>query len=302
MNWVSIIGSFDFKDSENNIKFLGGVTKKDENNTIDPMGLCICDKTFTSGEISATIYFKSVNEKSLFDIVVYYNPENQQTINVGISQSTGYTIRNFEGGKWNYHGLSSLVTNPLVKEEKYSIKAKVNGSIISLFINNVEVLKANLPFPIPQGQIGFFCISNYEISISNILLTNVKPKVFVVMQYSSPYNDVYYEIIKKLGDKLNLEIVRIDEKIGTGIIIQDIIKAINESHIIIADISPSNPNVFYEVGYAHALKKPTILLAQKETVLPFDVSPFRVIFYENSIGGKRTLEESLENHLIESLK
>ena len=75
--------------------------------------------------------------------------------------------------------------------------------------------------------------------------------------------------------------------------------SIQNSAVIIADITPDNPNVFYEIGYAHALKKPTILLCDKalRDRLPFDVSGFRTIFYDNSIGGKRRVEEKLEVYL-----
>jgi len=75
-----------------------------------------------------------------------------------------------------------------------------------------------------------------------------------------------------------------------------------ESDIIIADITPPNPNVFYELGYSHALGKPTILLAQRESRLPFDVSGFRVIFYDNTIKGKGEVENNLRNHLNNIIK
>ena len=73
------------------------------------------------------------------------------------------------------------------------------------------------------------------------------------------------------------------------------------SRLIIAEISQSNPNVFYEVGYAHALNKPTILIAEKTTKLPFDVSPFRTLFYENTIAGKQKIEDGLKKHIEASL-
>jgi hypothetical protein len=62
------------------------------------------------------------------------------------------------------------------------------------------------------------------------------------------------------------------------------------------------PKLFYELGYAHALDKPTILLAQRDAELPFDIRSYRVIFYENSIGGKALVEESLPRHLSSILK
>jgi hypothetical protein len=52
------------------------------------------------------------------------------------------------------------------------------------------------------------------------------------------------------------------------------------------------------VGYAHARGKPTILIADRGIEkLPFDVSPFRTLFYENSIDGKRRIEEGLRKHI-----
>jgi nucleoside 2-deoxyribosyltransferase len=68
--------------------------------------------------------------------------------------------------------------------------------------------------------------------------------------------------------------------------------------VIIAEITPVNANVFYELGYAHALEKPTILLANRKTEkLPFDVSGYRVIFYDDTIGGKSNIESTLTEHL-----
>ena len=91
--------------------------------------------------------------------------------------------------------------------------------------------------------------------------------------------------------------VRADEVNGPGFIIADIVREIAAAQLVIADISPTNPNVYFEVGYAFALAKPTVLLARKGTALPFDVAGFRVLFYEDTIGGKRKLEEGLRRHL-----
>ena len=74
--------------------------------------------------------------------------------------------------------------------------------------------------------------------------------------------------------------------------------------VVIAEISPAggelnnyNPNVFYELGYAHALGKPTILLARRGSKLPFDINSYRVVFYDDTIGGKAEVEENLRKHL-----
>lgn len=80
-------------------------------------------------------------------------------------------------------------------------------------------------------------------------------------------------------------------------IFQDIQGEIEQAEIVIADITPPNPNVFYELGYAHALGKPTILLAQRDSKLPFDISSFRIVFYNDTIAGKTEVRRSLRRHL-----
>ncbi len=82
-----------------------------------------------------------------------------------------------------------------------------------------------------------------------------------------------------------------------GIIFEDIKRQIAEAKIVIAEITAPNQNVFYELGYAHALNKPTILLAQRHKELPFDIRSYRVTFYDDSIGGKPLLERNLKKHL-----
>jgi nucleoside 2-deoxyribosyltransferase len=80
-------------------------------------------------------------------------------------------------------------------------------------------------------------------------------------------------------------------------ILHDIAQGVVDSKIVVAEITPANQNVFYELGYAHALGKPTILLAEPGKQLPFDISGHRVLFYENSIAGKKQVEDGLRKHL-----
>lgn len=92
--------------------------------------------------------------------------------------------------------------------------------------------------------------------------------------------------------------IRADEFYSSGLIIEDITRSIQEASLVIAEITPDNPNVFYEVGYAHGTAKPTVLLCDKKREkLPFDIAGFRTIFYDNSIGGKSMVEDQLRKHL-----
>ena len=125
-----------------------------------------------------------------------------------------------------------------------------------------------------------------------------EPNVFVVMQFGEPYDSLYREVIKPVCSKKGFKAFRADDVFKPGVILQDIRRGIVDSDVIIAEITPVNANVFYELGYAHALEKPTILLANRNTEkLPFDVSGYRVIFYDDTIGGKRDVEQTLTQHL-----
>ncbi|MFY0613059.1 MAG: hypothetical protein JXQ99_16130 [Hyphomicrobiaceae bacterium] len=73
--------------------------------------------------------------------------------------------------------------------------------------------------------------------------------------------------------------VRADEISSPGMINDQIIKAIVESPLVVADLSTLNPNVFYELGLRHAAKKPCIHLVDQGTRLPFDASGYRAIVY-----------------------
>jgi hypothetical protein len=102
---------------------------------------------------------------------------------------------------------------------------------------------------------------------------------------------------------VDFSVVRADDICRPGAIYQDIFNEIVDSDVVVVDISPTekNENVFYELGLSHALRKPTILLADKSRELPFDVSGFRVVFYTDTIRGKGELVKELKKHL-ESIK
>lgn len=297
-NWASIMGKME--QTKDIITFKGSPKKYTDQQGNETegiaLGLFICDQMFTGGTISAEVTFEKISDKSACDLVLYYEPQNKYTVNAGLTYESPYAIRHFDT-KWQYHAFAGE-KGALESKRPYKIEAVVNGSQVSLFVDGVEVIKKNLPYVLPQSQVGIFCADKSNITIKNFKVTNKKPTAFVVMEFCSPYNDVYSEVIKNICTDQGLTVFRIDEQKGPGIIISDINKAIIESKLIIADISPDNPNVFYEIGYAHAYQKPTILIAEKGRTLPFDVSPFRTLFYENTIAGKRKLEEGLKEHIM----
>jgi hypothetical protein len=184
----------------------------------------------------------------------------------------------------------------LVKGRSYHLEIKVRGAYAVVELDGVEMASANLPFQLSGKQVGLFCQSQSDIYFHNFCVASTKPLVFVVMQFEPPeYEELFNDVIVPVCDRLALEPFRASQAYYPGIIIADIQRQIRESRVIIAEITPINPNVYYEVGYADALGKPVILIADgaKLDKLPFDVRAFRTLFYENSIGGKKKIEKSL---------
>jgi hypothetical protein len=260
LSWNAIMGRFTHR--KNSIIFHGETIRAPETEQENSgIGLYICNRKFAEGTISVDVQFADPARNAAADIVLYFDPQNRWNLNAGLNSFDQFSIRHFDT-KWTIHSTAGAA-NALIANRKYSLEAQLRGSTVSLRCDGVEVTRATLPFSLPQSQVGIFAVDRNNVEFSDFKVHPVEPKAFVVMQFSSPYNEVYSEVIKSVCDSEHIDVTRIDEEAGPGMIIQDITRAIREAKVVIADVSPVNANVFYEVGFAHALNKPTILLAER---------------------------------------
>lgn len=84
-------------------------------------------------------------------------------------------------------------------------------------------------------------------------------------------------IIKAVLEPKGYLVDRADQLAEPGLITNQIVKRIVECDILIADLSESNPNVFYELAIRHGLKKPFIHMIDAAESIPFDNSQVRTI-------------------------
>ena len=124
---------------------------------------------------------------------------------------------------------------------------------------------------------------------------------FMLMPFKDNDAEAIYRLCTKpIIFKLGLDIRRSDELFTTNPILEDILGSINESSIVIADVSGLNPNVLYELGISHTIKKEQTIIITHENYnkLPFDIKPFRSIKYKNTVPGgekyKKDLEETVK--------
>ena len=331
--WIPLFGEFEI--ASDRLRFKGG-RMTDTRPTTEPVpspdsppeapevkvvynaGLALTNHTMLNGRINATVIIeREVAPNSVCELVFAHNIKSKAHLAAGIGGGGFYSVRAWAPAVTTQQGASSSQgpakstwlpidvggdKRNLRSGIPYEISVAVAGLTVTLQIDGVAVAASTLPPPglAAPGQFGIFCFGESDITISNFRAQIERPKAFIVMQFSSPYNEVYSHVIKDVCDKFKINPIRADEIYGPGIIIKDVVDKIADSQVIIADISPDNLNVYFEVGYALALRKPIILLAQRRapsSSLPFDLSPFRVLFYDDSIGGKPNLEKELSAHL-----
>jgi len=108
-------------------------------------------------------------------------------------------------------------------------------------------------------------------------------KAFVIMPFDESFDDVFKIGIKETAKENDIDAYRLDEELFDEGMLDKIYSEIESCDFIIADLSDKNPNVFYELGYAHAIGKLCILITQSAENIPFDLKHKRHIVYGTSI-------------------
>ena len=118
--------------------------------------------------------------------------------------------------------------------------------------------------------------------------------IFVLMPFAESIKAVYDDHIRSVADRLGLSISRADDIFSNNSIVDDIWNSICGAGTIIADCTGRNPNVFYEIGIAHTVGKPVILVTQETSDVPADVRHIKCLHYDYTPRGMTQLEKSLE--------
>jgi len=127
---------------------------------------------------------------------------------------------------------------------------------------------------------------------------------FVMMPFADPIGGYYKAIYESAITKAGLRPVRADDEIfATGKIIDQVWSGITAAKVLVAELTGRNPNVFYELGLAHALNKPVVLVSSNQSDVPFDLQHIRVIYYDmrDPFWGEKLIAKVSEN-IVSALK
>jgi hypothetical protein len=103
---------------------------------------------------------------------------------------------------------------------------------------------------------------------------------FVIMPFGVPFDRYYANIFIPAIQEGGLRAHRADSIFSSTTIMSDVWHCIRNASVIVADVTGKNANVFYELGLAHASRKPVVLITATLEDVPFDLKGLRVVEYD----------------------
>jgi hypothetical protein len=224
------------------------------------------------------------------------------------------TVKDFEAVEKFYGGKripeDEFFLNTLTRE--FNIPRDRVDTFAKIFVDNLKFLRAftpssisetqplpdeTLPGTTPPDKIPTSAVPR-EPRIREFLDT-----CFVMMPFGAwfdrYYQDIYAPAIKEAG----FEPIRADELFTTGSVVEQIWEQIQKAKVLLADLSGKNANVFYELGLAHAAKKPVVFTSALVDDVPFDLRHLRVIIYDiREPEWAPRLRKSISDYLRNAMK
>lgn len=212
----------------------------------------------------------------------------------------------------NLYDASRVRTHSTEQPDEESVSPEFAAMVeqaMTLAQDNIEqIVRRALEMHTAQAQLNAKPSPDYDNKVlvaplwgEPLRRSQFQTDIFMIMPFRERFDGVYNEVIRPLAAQLNLTIKRGDDFSSVqGVIMDEVWAAMNACKLVIAETSELNANVYYELGIAHTLGKPVILLTQTQDVqdLPFDIRHLRFLVYHDSIEGSADLKKRLRQNII----
>jgi hypothetical protein len=224
------------------------------------------------------------------------------------------SVKDFEDVEKFYGGKripeDEFFLNTLTRE--FNIPRDRVDTFAKVFLENLKYLRA-----FSAGPSSEEFLSNPDVPVARTPAEKVpspvlskEPRIrefldtcFVMMPFGPWFDRYYQEIYVPAIKEAGFEPVRADELFTTGSVVEQIWEQIEKAKLLLADLSGKNPNVFYELGLAHAAKKPVVFTASQVDDVPFDLRHLRVIIYDvREPQWSSRLQQSVTDYLRNAAK
>lgn len=120
---------------------------------------------------------------------------------------------------------------------------------------------------------------------------------FVIMPFSKGMKSIYDDAIKRPCESAGIRCERADEQVHNQVVMESIYNQIRIADIVVAELSKPNLNVYYELGYARALGKRIVLVANQSSSIGFDLRGYQRLNYTDRLDLANRLPALLkESH------
>lgn len=140
--------------------------------------------------------------------------------------------------------------------------------------------------------------ANDNIKITGQSKVTFRPNTAFIMMWMDERNhelEDVHNVVKRCFENIGVSAERADDIEHDGRITEEIINKIQTSEYLFADLSGSRPNVYYEVGFAHALSKRVILFRKMGEAVHFDLAGYNCPEYRNMSDLESKLIKRLES-------
>jgi hypothetical protein len=109
-------------------------------------------------------------------------------------------------------------------------------------------------------------------------------------------------IVAPAAIELGLVVVRADLIAAPGQITRQVIEHVVGARAAVVDLTGANANVYYEMAVRHTAQLPTVLIAEKDSKLPFDIAQMRTIFFDHrDLKSAADCSRDIVRHLQEAM-